>query len=139
MLDAMKIRLRGLLLPCLAILALTIRAELHTEYRNLSMEDGLPSDAVRNILQDKYGFIWLGTDAGLCRYDGTAIQTFRLPHAGTDQYISALCRLGDGILVGTVRGPMVYSYRTERFTPLLPPSGRRSLALPLMQTATSGW
>lgn len=118
MLDAMKIRLRGLLLPCLAILALTIRAELHTECRNLSMEDGLPSDAVRNILQDKYGFIWLGTDAGLCRYDGTAIQTFRLPHAGTDQYISALCRLGDGILVGTVRGPMVYSYRTERFTPL---------------------
>ena len=39
-------------------------------YRNISMNDGLAANAVRNIVQDQYGFMWFGTDNGLCRYDG---------------------------------------------------------------------
>ena len=72
--------------------------------RNITMDDGLPSNAVRNIVQDKQGFIWLGTDNGLCRYDGTTIQTYRIAELGLNQYISALLQTEQGIVAGTAVG-----------------------------------
>lgn len=52
--------------------------------RNISMEDGLHTNAVRNIVQDEYGFIWFGTDNGLCRYNGYSIQHYRIASLGSD-------------------------------------------------------
>ena len=43
----------------------------------LGMEDGLPINAVRDIVQDKQGFIWLGTIQGICRYDGTKLKVYQ--------------------------------------------------------------
>lgn len=40
------------------------------DYTNLSIDDGLPSDEVYDILQDDKGLIWIATSAGVCRYDG---------------------------------------------------------------------
>ena len=57
--------------------------------RTITMNTGLPSNAVRNIVQDKNGFIWFGTD-GLCRYDGYQVQNFYNPQMKFDQYVSAL-------------------------------------------------
>ena len=38
---------------------------------NISVEQGLPGENVRVILEDSKGFIWIGIDdIGLCRYDG---------------------------------------------------------------------
>ena len=39
--------------------------------------DGLPSNEVFDVAQSKTGFLWLGTDNGLCRFDG---QNFRRYH-----------------------------------------------------------
>ncbi len=39
--------------------------------RNINAENGLPSNTVYNMLQDDDGYIWLGHDKGLSRYDGT--------------------------------------------------------------------
>jgi diguanylate cyclase (GGDEF)-like protein len=36
----------------------------------LSVEEGLPQSSVENILQDRLGFLWFGTQEGLSRYDG---------------------------------------------------------------------
>lgn len=38
--------------------------------RRISVQDGLPSSDVYCILQDDDGFMWIGTRAGLCRFDG---------------------------------------------------------------------
>ena len=38
--------------------------------------DGLASNSVRSIHQDKSGMIWLATDQGVCRYDGEIFETF---------------------------------------------------------------
>ena len=86
--------------------------------RSITMNDGLPSNAVRNIVQDKYGFIWLGTDNGLCRYDGTAIQTYRISQLGVNQYVSALQATEDAIYVGTEKGVFCLSYTTQQFSRL---------------------
>ena len=68
------------------------------------MNDGLLSNAVRNIVQDPYGFIWFGTDNGLCRYDGTRVQPYRIPQLGVNQYVSALLASEEAIYAGTEKG-----------------------------------
>ena len=44
-------------------------------FRHFSVEDGLSSNSVRALMQDKYGFLWIGTDEGLNRYDGTTVNS----------------------------------------------------------------
>jgi len=44
---------------------------------NLGIEDGLSNNTVNTIFQDKYGFMWFGTDDGLNRYDGYGFKVFR--------------------------------------------------------------
>lgn len=39
-------------------------------YYTLGEENGLPTSEVYQVKQDKFGFIWIGCDAGLFRYDG---------------------------------------------------------------------
>lgn len=45
-------------------------ARAQVSYKNFTTEHGLPSSQVYDILQDSKGYIWFGTDRGLCRYDG---------------------------------------------------------------------
>jgi len=46
-------------------------------FSRLTTDDGLPSNDIRSITQDRQGFIWLGTaDAGLCRFDGYEVRRY---------------------------------------------------------------
>ena len=104
---------RHLLLALLALTAaLTTAARDDHRHRTITMDDGLPSNAVRNIVQDRYGFIWLGTDNGLCRYDGIHMQHYRIPELGFNQYVSALLATDEGIYAGTEKG--VFLLRGDR-------------------------
>src|SRR5690242_5253029 len=38
--------------------------------------DGLPTNGIRALAQDADGFLWLGTEEGLVRFDGVAFRTF---------------------------------------------------------------
>jgi len=46
-------------------------------FERLSPEEGLSQSTVMCILQDSRGFIWLGTEAGLNRYDGRSVTVYR--------------------------------------------------------------
>ena len=98
-----------LLLTCLMIL-LPFWAKDDNRYRNITMNDGLTANAVRNIVQDKYGFIWFGTDNGLCRYDGMKVQPYRIGGLGVNQYVSALKTDDEGLYVGTDKGVFFLSF-----------------------------
>src|SRR5580704_1831403 len=72
-----------------------------------AMENGLPQNTVQALAQTKDGFLWLGTEAGLVRFDGVEFQTYdrnstpALP--GSD--IRCLLATADGALwVGTNAG-----------------------------------
>lgn len=86
-------------------------------FRRISVEDGLASNSVRAVMQDKYGFMWIGTDDGLNRYDGISIKRYDLGLQGTSDYISCLYDVSDEIWVGTENGVYVFHYETEHFEP----------------------
>ncbi len=45
----------------------------------LNDESGLPSNEVYQIVQDKKGYLWIGCDAGLYRYDGIRFVAYKNP------------------------------------------------------------
>ena len=45
-------------------------------FRYLNSRNGLTSDDVRCIFQDKEGFMWFGTEGGIDRYDGKNFQNY---------------------------------------------------------------
>lgn len=45
-------------------------------YIHYETESGLPSNELYNVHQDTKGFLWIGSDAGLLRYDGYAFKLF---------------------------------------------------------------
>ena len=55
--------------------------ELSRQYRNYSIENynadnGLPQNSVKEIAADSDGYIWIGTESGLVRYDGSSFKTY---------------------------------------------------------------
>jgi signal transduction histidine kinase/ligand-binding sensor domain-containing protein/DNA-binding response OmpR family regulator len=46
-------------------------------FEHLSVRDGLSQSTVMTVLQDSRGFIWLGTESGLDRYDGYSLKAYR--------------------------------------------------------------
>lgn len=49
-----------------------------THYTN---ENGLPQNSVKGLVLDRDGFVWIGTEAGMVRFDGQRFQVF-----GRDRY-----------------------------------------------------
>ena len=39
-------------------------------FHHLGTSNGLSNNFVKSILRDNYGFLWIGTESGLNRYDG---------------------------------------------------------------------
>jgi len=65
------------------LLALTFVNSLATaqfnrlRFGHLGVEDGLSQGSVYAIMQDSYGYLWIGTKDGLNRYDGYGIRSFK--------------------------------------------------------------
>ncbi|MES2620797.1 MAG: two-component regulator propeller domain-containing protein, partial [Bacteroidota bacterium] len=67
----------GYLLVCLVtFLCVEYSSAQNLVYKNYSIKDGLASTVVYYVAQDNKGFVWFGTDQGLCRFDGTNFKTF---------------------------------------------------------------
>jgi ligand-binding sensor domain-containing protein len=44
--------------------------------KNITIDNGLPSNSVQDIFEDSRGYMWFATEAGLCRYDGINFKTY---------------------------------------------------------------
>ncbi len=66
----------------LLILLLTIPVLINAQYgdikfKHLTIEDGLSQSTVNCIFQDSYGFLWIGTENGLNRFDGYNFKVYK--------------------------------------------------------------
>jgi len=63
---------------------------------------GLPQNSVLALAQDSRGVLYVGTEAGLARYDGVEWQAIELPSNANCGAVGALAALPDGsLLIGT--------------------------------------
>lgn len=73
--------------------------------RNWNSRDGLPHDRVRAIARTHDGFLWIGTDGGLARFDGANFMLYGLQEGLGAITVFSLLEGRDGTLwVGTQGG-----------------------------------
>lgn len=71
---------KRILLFSIYILGLKLLAgaqQKQINFTSLTTEDGLSSNTVISILKDSYGMVWLGTEDGLDKFDGTRFTVYR--------------------------------------------------------------
>jgi signal transduction histidine kinase/CheY-like chemotaxis protein/streptogramin lyase len=81
-----------------------LRAQ-HYNFKFYGQEEGLQNLAVQIALQDREGFLWVGTQNGLFRYDGSRFKAFTRDDGLPGTRIESLHEAADGTLwVGTGTG-----------------------------------
>jgi signal transduction histidine kinase/ligand-binding sensor domain-containing protein len=82
----------------------------------LNQKHGLSQPAILSMTQDELGYVWVGTQAGLNRYDGYTFKHYTNKDHGfgllASNYISALCNNNHQLWIGTFSGISSYNYRT---------------------------
>jgi signal transduction histidine kinase/ligand-binding sensor domain-containing protein len=66
-------------------------------FQYLTIENGLPHNKVNAVSMDKDGFMWFGTNDGICRYDGMLLKTYSL----------------NNLAEGQIRTPQISVIRTD--------------------------
>ncbi len=88
------------------------------QFRNYTVNNGLPSNTVWNIIQDDQGFIWLGTKNGLTKFDGIHFKNYQISGQGLS-FIHSISRVDENIYwIGTENGLFSLDMTTEQFTPV---------------------
>ena len=65
---------------------------------NYSISDGLPSNETYHITQDDKGYIWIATDRGPTRFDGTEFKIYGTKDGLPDPTVFRIIPMGDTIL-----------------------------------------
>ena len=89
-------------------------------FERIGLDEGLSQESVLAVLQDRDGFMWFGTQAGLNRFDGYRNQVFRNdpndPASLADNYVQAAYEDFDGRLWFGTRGGLVrFDAATRKF------------------------
>ncbi|MEP6676413.1 MAG: two-component regulator propeller domain-containing protein [Ferruginibacter sp.] len=109
-----------LLFPLLFLFINTHAQPASYNFTHITTSDGLSNSVVRALTQDKYGYIWIGTLNGLCRYNGYTVETFvhqeKEPYSLPDNFVQGLLCDGDkNIWVSFQNGLYRFDYPTSHF------------------------
>jgi len=66
---------------------LSVSSGQSINYLKYSIPEGLPSQEVYEIFQDKKGFIWIATDNGISKFDGEKLKTYHLKDGLSDPVV----------------------------------------------------
>jgi len=86
-------------------------------FREYGPKDGLEIANIETLLQDRDGFLWIGTQSGLFRYDGRNFLPFTTAHGLPSTFLMALHESPDGTL-WAVTSQGVATRKGERFEAL---------------------
>ena len=106
----------------LAVMSLPVTETPQLRFDHLPISAGPIHRRITALAQDDFGFIWIGTDDGLKRWDGYRIRDFRHdshnPNSLSDNYVIALSKDRSGKLwVASGRSLDLYDPKADRFSP----------------------
>lgn len=83
-------------------------------FRRYSVSDGLSSNTIYSTAQDKFGFMWFGTEDGLNRFDGYTFKHFEFNPTDTTTIPNNVVRAllvdtDNNIWIGTDEGLCIYN------------------------------
>ncbi len=85
-------------------------------FTSFNAEHGLSDNSVLAIIQDKKGFLWVGTSNGLNRYDGRFFKPYSLKKDLPSNYIlSLLVDRSGNLWVGSSSGLFLYDEKLDSF------------------------
>ena len=93
----------------------------NVRFRNYGVDEGLSQSTAMQMAQDKTGFLWIGTQDGLNRFDGYAFKVYKHvrgdAHSLSDNHVRALVVDVEGALwIGTQAGGLNrYDATLDRF------------------------
>jgi len=69
-------------------------------FNQFTRQEGLPSNHIQNIFQDHQGFLWLATDNGLTKFDGSYFKNYSSKDfgPGLSSNVTSVFEVEDGIL-----------------------------------------
>ena len=92
---AVRFLARGLVIAAVALVPRPAAAQrLHVVAYGAA--EGLPEQSVTAVLQDRQGVLWVGTDAGVARYDGNRFEVFTEADGLVDNSVTALAEDASG-------------------------------------------
>ncbi len=95
----------NIFLLLMGFLAFTSLQGQHYNFINYSTESGLAQSQIRSIAQDKNGYLWLGTLAGLSKYDGKKFVNYSIQNGLINNQIFSLAPDKSlGLWIGTLGG-----------------------------------
>jgi signal transduction histidine kinase/ligand-binding sensor domain-containing protein len=102
--------------------------------------DGLPSDSVTALLQTRDGFLWIGTSAGLARFDGLTFTRVELTPGATHRpvYVTALCEDSEGNLYIGTQGEGLFRQERGGFRRFSKQQGLPDSSITSLAAATGG-
>lgn len=74
-----------------------------------NVSTGLPHSQVLSIYQDKSGFVWIGTEGGLCRFDGKEFDVFDMSSGLPGNEVTAITEAPEGLYFATDKGVALYA------------------------------
>lgn len=103
------------------LLLAPVQASAQYHFRTLNSDDGLLSNLVRTVVRDKEGYTWIGSRAGLQRFDGYTLKSYLVGDQHPD--VTAIAQDGNGCLWVTTYGDraLLYDARHDSLTTNISP------------------
>lgn len=84
-------------------------------------DNDLPNSLINKIVEDKDGMVWIATEDGLCKYNGSRFISYFHEDGNPNSLISNFVRTlavdnDNHIFVGTIQGVQMYRPATDDFT-----------------------
>ncbi len=99
-------------------------------YRRISLNEGLPSSEAYCVIQDSQGYIWVSTDAGVCRFNGKKLTCFTTADGLKDNVVFNLLEDKKGRIWMTCYNGAVCYYEKGKITSI----GASDSLMSLMKT-----
>jgi ligand-binding sensor domain-containing protein len=97
--------------------SITTFAQSNKSYLEYNKKDGLPSNIVYCITSDRNGFLWIGTDAGLVKFDGFVRRVYTIRDGlPSNDIFEIVCDYNNRLWLTTIKSELCYIENDSVFT-----------------------